>query len=158
MPRSPPPNAPPHHDDPPPPKLHLPTPRPPIINNNNNGNQQRPTISPLRDGNRDRLIGLLTERAAKTLLVYLMELSPPAYAFMLEFCARHPIPRSGPWDDVSGEAFLRALLALPPGEAVVGGARAQLFGGAPVGVDPRRCVRCVCLLCVCCVSAVCAAC
>ncbi len=30
-----------------------------------------PNDTPLRDGNRDRLIGFLTERAAKTLLVYL---------------------------------------------------------------------------------------
>lgn len=35
-----------------------------------------PYDTPLRDGNRDRLIGLLTERAAKTLMIYLMELNP----------------------------------------------------------------------------------
>ena len=31
-----------------------------------------PYDSPLRDGNRDRLIGLLTERAVKTLMCYLV--------------------------------------------------------------------------------------
>lgn len=35
--------------------------------------QRSPDDSPLRDGNRDRLIGLLTQRAAKTLEYYFIE-------------------------------------------------------------------------------------
>ena len=100
--------------------------------------------SPLRDGNRDRLIGLLTERAAKTLMVgggrvtavgraacracgrspekpppvrpptraqrmtychacshiYLMEINPTHYSWLLMFYQKNPIPkvrtRAGP--------------------------------------------------------------
>ena len=38
-----------------------------------------PDDSPFRDGNRDRLIGLLTERATKTLIYYLSETNQHLY-------------------------------------------------------------------------------
>ena len=40
-----------------------------------------PDDTPLRDGNRDRLMGLLTERAAKTLLYYMFETNPTLYGW-----------------------------------------------------------------------------
>ena len=72
----------------------------------------------MRDGNRDRLIGLLTERAVKTLMCYLMETNMNVYQWLVRFYQANPIPRnSGNWDEVSGEAFLRRLLAMPIEEA-----------------------------------------
>jgi hypothetical protein len=47
--------------------------------------RRSPTDSPLRDGNRDRLIGMLTLRAAKTLEYYFMETNL-AYHSWLQVC------------------------------------------------------------------------
>ena len=41
----------------------------------NRGRLRDPDDSPLRDGNRDQLFGLLTKRAARSLVTYLMELN-----------------------------------------------------------------------------------
>lgn len=66
--------------------------------------------TPLRDGNRDRLTGLLTERAIRTLLFYCSETNQQLYRWLYEYIKTHPIPRKGSWEEVSGEAFLRSLL------------------------------------------------
>eukprot|EP00775_Hariotina_reticulata_P005512 gene5512-5748_t len=97
-----------------------------------------PYDTPLRDGNRDRLIGLLTERAAKTLMVYLMETNVNVYGWLVAFYKSNPIPKHGSWDEVSGEAFLRKLLSMPIEEAKYNTGRESLFDNvASCGVDPR---------------------
>lgn len=97
-----------------------------------------PDDTPLRDGNRDRLMGLLTERAVKTLLFYLMETNLNLHYWLSAFLAAHPIPRDGAWDDVSGEAFLRTLLRMPVQEAKYSVGRTQMYDTVKgMGVDPR---------------------
>ncbi|GBF89839.1 hypothetical protein Rsub_02543 [Raphidocelis subcapitata] len=101
--------------------------------------KRTPDDTPLRDGNRDRLIGLLTERAAKTLMIYLMELNPTHYSWLVEFYKVNPIPKVGTWDDVSGEAFLRKLLSMPIEAAIFKTGREDLYSNVkPMGVDPRN--------------------
>eukprot|EP00879_Flechtneria_rotunda_P002039 GHRR01002217.1.p1 GENE.GHRR01002217.1~~GHRR01002217.1.p1 ORF type:complete len:556 (+),score=221.04 GHRR01002217.1:104-1771(+) len=98
-----------------------------------------PYDTPLRDGNRDRLIGLLTERAAKTLMVYLMETNANVYSWLISFYKENPIPKHGSWDEVSGEAFLRKLLSMPIEEAKFNTGRDSLFDNVRgCGVDPRQ--------------------
>jgi hypothetical protein len=48
-----------------------------------------PDDSPLRDGNRDRLIGLLTKRAAKTLEYYFMETNLTYHHWLSVCCQEH---------------------------------------------------------------------
>lgn len=96
-----------------------------------------PYDSPLRDGNRDRLIGFLTERAAKTLLCYLMETNVNVYHWLTKFYMVNPIPKNGNWDDVSGETFLRKLLSMPVECASVSIGDPMYEICAPIGVDPR---------------------
>lgn len=100
-----------------------------------------PDDTPLRDGNRDRLMGLLTERAAKTLLYYFFEMNPTLYGWFSQYLKENKIPRDGSWDDVSGETFLRGLLLTPIEETTWGKQVGvdQLFdctGG--LIVDPRN--------------------
>lgn len=66
--------------------------------------------TPLRDGNRDRLFGLLTERAAKTLLFYCSETNQHLYHWLMDYCKAHPIPRDGKFEDISGEPLARETL------------------------------------------------
>ena len=75
--------------------------------------RRSPDDTPMRDGNRDRLYGLLTERAGKTLAHYLMETNPTLMQWWVHYMKANPIPRDGDWDDVSGETFLRQLLTAP---------------------------------------------
>lgn len=101
--------------------------------------QRSPDDTPLRDGNRDRLMGLLTDRygfddcccrrccfcccdlclcvcvcrAAKTLLYYFFEMNPTLYGWFMQYMKEHKIPKEGSWDDISGETFLRELLTTP---------------------------------------------
>ncbi|KAA6428869.1 MAG: hypothetical protein FRX49_00979 [Trebouxia sp. A1-2] len=75
--------------------------------------QRKPDDTPFRDGNRDRLVGLLTERAARTLCYYLSETNLNVHHWLMTYMQKYPIPRSGAWDDVSGETFLRKLLSMP---------------------------------------------
>jgi len=100
-----------------------------------------PDDTPLRDGNRDRLMGLLTERAAKTLLYYFFEMNPTLYGWFSQYLKENKIPRDGSWDDVSGETFLRGLLLTPIEETKWGKQVGvdQLFDctGALI-VDPRN--------------------
>eukprot|EP00210_Caulerpa_lentillifera_P006307 g6024.t1 len=53
-----------------------------------------PSDSPLRDGNRDRLIGLLTQRSAVTLCYYLMETNINLHHWLVGFIKSHPIPQA----------------------------------------------------------------
>lgn len=77
-------------------------------------NKRRPDLdSPLRDGNRDRLSGILTDRASKTLLYYCSETNQNLYRWLYEYIKHNPIPHRGAWEDVSGETFLRTLLTMP---------------------------------------------
>lgn len=77
--------------------------------------------TPLRDGNRDRLMGLLTERAARTLLFYLTETNPTGHAWLRAYLHQYPIPRDeGTWADISGETFLRRMLNHSMSEANFG--------------------------------------
>ena len=78
---------------------------------NRTGRTHDPYSTPLRDANRDRLYGMLTARAAATLLTYLTELNKTTAQFFQEYMAAHPIPyaywESGKVKDVSGETFIR---------------------------------------------------
>jgi hypothetical protein len=105
---------------------------------------------------RDRLIGLLTERAARTLLYYLSETNLNVYHWFLCYLKENPIPRvrlcmlgrssdvrsacgwqperlcglqNGHWDDVSGESFLRKLLSQTIEEAKFNTVRFQHLQG-----------------------------
>jgi hypothetical protein len=121
---------------PPPMRVRAPTSTPPLCARTlAQAHLRSPYDSPLRDGNRDRLIGLLTERwgpvcvagsrcavcrggrvcgrpappvrsvtvssarpsshrrAAKTLMVYLMETNANVYSWLVEFYKAHPIPK-----------------------------------------------------------------
>eukprot|EP00899_Mesostigma_viride_P001973 jgi/Mesvir1/11777/Mv00144-RA.1 len=75
---------------------------------------RNPDDSPLRDGNRDRLLGLLTDRAAHTLSVYLMETNQLLHLWLIRFMKANPIPFEGRWEDICGDGFLEALIACPP--------------------------------------------
>jgi hypothetical protein len=57
-------------------------------------------------------MGLLTERAAKTLLYYFFEMNPTLYGWFNMYLKDNEIPREGNWDDISGETFLRTLLSM----------------------------------------------
>ncbi|GFR49796.1 hypothetical protein Agub_g11734 [Astrephomene gubernaculifera] len=96
-----------------------------------------PDDSPLRDGNRDRLLGLLTERAAKTLAYYLLETNHNMHHWVNRFIQEHPIPRDGNWDDVSGDNFLRTLMAMPIEEAMPWGRDPVFHNTSGCEVDPR---------------------
>lgn len=96
-----------------------------------------PDDSPLRDGNRDRVMGLLTERAAKTLTYYFQETNLNYHHWLGEYIKTNPIPRDGKWDDVSGETFLRQLLMGGVTEAKAQ-VHEDLFSCVKgLGIDPR---------------------
>jgi hypothetical protein len=98
-----------------------------------------PDDTPFRDGNRDRLIGLLTDRAARTLCYYLSETNLNVYHWLAVFMKDNPIPRDGAWDDVSGENFLRKLLSMPIEGARWDLGRDPIYDHTPgCGVDPRN--------------------
>jgi len=95
--------------------------------------------SPLRDGNRDRLIGLLTKRAAVTLSYYLMETNVNVHHWLVLFMKEHPIPIRGTWEDVSGETFLRHLLSGEVESTKWSKSRDPMFDCVvPCDVDPRN--------------------
>ncbi|KAL0020346.1 hypothetical protein WJX79_000198 [Trebouxia sp. C0005] len=101
--------------------------------------QRKPDDTPFRDGNRDRLVGLLTERAARTLCYYLSETNLNVHHWLMTYMQKYPIPRSGAWDDVSGETFLRKLLSMPTEHAKWTTGRDPLYDNIPgCGVDPRN--------------------
>jgi len=83
-------------------------------------------------------MGLLTERAVKTLIYYLMETNLNLHYWLSAFLQMHPIPREGTWDDVSGETFLRTLLTMPVQQAKYSVGRDQMYDHVKgMGVDPR---------------------
>lgn len=99
----------------------------------------KPDDSPLRDGNRDRLLGLLTERAAKTLLFYCSETNQHLYHWLMDYIKKNPIPRDGAFEDVSGETFLMNLMVEPAISARAQPALDPLFDcSTPLTVDPRN--------------------
>lgn len=101
--------------------------------------QRKPDDTPFRDGNRDRLVGLLTERAARTLCYYLSETNLNVHHWLMTYMQKYPIPRSGAWDDVSGETFLRKLLSMPTEHAKWTTGRDPLYDNSHgCGVDPRN--------------------
>jgi hypothetical protein len=78
--------------------------------------------STILSGNRDRLMGLLTVRAAKTLAQYLTETNVDLHNWWAAYLEAHPVPRNmGDWDEISGDAFLRGLLTMPPPHGPSGG-------------------------------------
>eukprot|EP01026_Neomeris_dumetosa_P066956 TRINITY_DN650_c0_g1_i1.p3 TRINITY_DN650_c0_g1~~TRINITY_DN650_c0_g1_i1.p3 ORF type:complete len:222 (-),score=11.73 TRINITY_DN650_c0_g1_i1:413-1078(-) len=98
-----------------------------------------PDDSPYRDGNRDRLIGMLTQRAAFTLRYYLSETNINVYHWFTVFMKTHPIPTEGSWEDVSGETFLRKLLSMPIQPAKYQTVRNEMYEcGTGIHVDPRQ--------------------
>jgi len=72
-----------------------------------------PDDSPLRDANRDFVMGLLTARASRTLVVYLQETNMCVAQWLVNFMHDHPITLSGSWEDICGDTFLRKLLSMP---------------------------------------------
>mmetsp|Transcript_14180 Transcript_14180/g.36570 ORF Transcript_14180/g.36570 Transcript_14180/m.36570 type:complete len:249 (-) Transcript_14180:562-1308(-) len=99
----------------------------------------KPDDSPLRDGNRDRLLGLLTRRAARTLLFYCSETNQHLYNWLNDYIKEEVIPNEGQFEDVSGETFLMKLMLKPAVQV-----RAQpwvdpIFDcSKPLTVDPRQ--------------------
>lgn len=169
---------------------------------------RNPDDTPLRDGNRDRLIGLLTERCERCFCVCIAHISywyttpttsglqKPCYTtFLRQTCTcftgfKHsskpipshgcvvvnsrvgvaaysrvccceyscgccceqswvllqtPFPQNGDWDDVSGETFLRKLLAMSPDQAKFDMVRAPT---AHACITSASSIECVCV-CVC---------
>ncbi|KAG1665227.1 hypothetical protein FOA52_011415 [Chlamydomonas sp. UWO 241] len=76
-----------------------------------------PDDTPLRDANRDFMLGVLTARAAKTLVIYLEGTNAYASQWLLRFLEQHPITLSGTWEDISGDTFLRQLISTPAEES-----------------------------------------
>jgi len=92
-----------------------------------------PNRSPFFDGNRDRLYGLLTERAVNTLSFYLMELNMEAHFWLVAYWKENRIPKQGSWDEVNGNAFLRKMLKGEPEQIY------HPLSGAPMlTVDPKN--------------------
>ena len=84
-------------------------------------------------------VGLLTQRAVRTLATYLAETNLNTYHWLVAFERAHPIPRdTGTWEDVSGQTFLRTMLTMPIGPAKFDTGREAMYDHAvPTGVDPR---------------------
>lgn len=57
-------------------------------------------------------MGLLTDRACKTLAYYLMETNVLVYNWWMAYLQDNPILRQGDWDEICGDAFLRKLLSM----------------------------------------------
>jgi len=97
-----------------------------------------PDDSPLRDANRDLVLGLLTFRAARTLVVYLQETNIIVSEWLLNYMRENSIPASGAWEDVSGDTFIRKLLTMPLESTKLEVNRDSLYDNrATIGVDPR---------------------
>ena len=61
-----------------------------------------PDDTPLRDGNRDRLMGLLTDRAAKLLAGDVTDSNPALHAWMVMYLNENKIPKVGSWGLLQG--------------------------------------------------------
>lgn len=99
-----------------------------------------PQDSPLRDGNRDRLMGLLTERAARTLAYYLMETNVHLYNWWMAYLeANPPVGRKGGWEESRGDAFLKKLLSMPSAEVAWSMNRPEVFNIVKhLDINPRE--------------------
>lgn len=98
-----------------------------------------PDDTPLRDGNRDRLMGILTDRATRTLEHSLQDNNPALHVWLSLYLQQNSIPKDGNWSDVSGENFLRTLLTQPI-EDISGSfsdEEPQFANASPIGGDPR---------------------
>lgn len=83
-------------------------------------------------------MGYLTERAARTLLCYLMETNLNLYHWLTAYIRDVPIPKNGNWDDVSGDTFLRSLLGMPVQNAKYEDRGVLYDISTGNGVDPRQ--------------------
>lgn len=109
------------------------------------GRQRRASLrtpfdTPLRETNRDVMLGVLTLRAARTLVVYLQETNINVCQWLVTFMNKNPINLSGTWEDASGDTFLRKLLSMPVEEARWDNGCEAVFdisGHSACGVDPR---------------------
>jgi len=99
----------------------------------------KPDDSPLRDGNRDRLLGLLTRRATRTLMFYCSETNQHLYSWLNEYIKANPIPNDGKFEDISGETFLMGLMLKPAVEVRANPWVDPKFDcSKPLTVDPRQ--------------------
>ena len=75
-----------------------------------------PYATPLRQANASRLYGLLTDRAAKTLLSYMFETNPPVALWLQRHMEAQSIPFDGPGSQssISGDDFVNGLLNMAP--------------------------------------------
>lgn len=95
--------------------------------------------TPLRDANRDFMLGVITARACRTLVIYLYETNLNVAQWLNSFMAENPITLSGTWEDISGDTFLKKLLAMPIEEAKFNAGRVDKLHDnfSSIGVDPR---------------------
>lgn len=79
-----------------------------------------PDDTPLRDANKDFMFGVLTARASRTLVLYMQEAKEEeACQWLTTFINENPITLSGTWEDISGDTFLRKMLATAAAEPVL---------------------------------------
>lgn len=84
-------------------------------------------------------MGILTDRATRTLEHSLQESNPTLHSWLAAYLQQNSIPKDGNWSDVSGENFLRTLLTQPI-EQISGSfsdEEPQFANASPVGGDPR---------------------
>lgn len=99
-----------------------------------------PDDSALRDANRDIMLGVLTARASRTLIVYLQETNLNLAHWLASFMRANPISlSSGSWEDISGDTFLKTLLKMPVEQASYDVGRDELYdNSSSIAVDPRN--------------------
>jgi hypothetical protein len=97
-----------------------------------------PDDTPLRDANRDFMLGVITARACRTLIVYLQETNLTAAQWLVTYMQENPLTLTGSWEDISGDNFVRKLLTKPVEAASYDLGREDLYNNAAtIGVDPR---------------------
>eukprot|EP00239_Pterosperma_sp_CCMP1384_P000286 CAMPEP_0197849396 /NCGR_PEP_ID=MMETSP1438-20131217/11898_1 /TAXON_ID=1461541 /ORGANISM="Pterosperma sp., Strain CCMP1384" /LENGTH=294 /DNA_ID=CAMNT_0043462059 /DNA_START=225 /DNA_END=1109 /DNA_ORIENTATION=+ len=101
--------------------------------------KRSPDDTPLRDGNRDRIMGLLTARAVATLMQYTMETNQPLHHWISKFYMDNQIPSTGgSWEDISGETFMRTLMMTSPTTQGHPGIDPLFDCTAQTPIDPRN--------------------
>jgi len=100
--------------------------------------KRSPDDTPLRDGNRDRIQGMLTTAAVKTLLAYTTETNQQLHHWLRRFSHENEIPMVGCWEDVSGDTFLRKLLQGELTSQGHQGMEALFDHTTPIAVDPAN--------------------
>ncbi|GAX76567.1 hypothetical protein CEUSTIGMA_g4013.t1 [Chlamydomonas eustigma] len=97
-----------------------------------------PDDTPLRDANRDFMLGVITARACRTLIVYLQETNLTVAHWLVAYMQENPLTLTGTWEDISGDNFIRKLLTMPVEAATYNIGREGLYdNAATIGVDPR---------------------